>query len=83
MSKQPPPAYFATIASAISPCPTIIQIVGRPDTGSLPRTIAPPDHPPDGRTDTQNVGGYNIIPRHFFVAEHKNLAGGRGGGGGV
>ena len=22
----------------------------------------------DGRTDTQNFGGYNIIPRHFFVA---------------
>ena len=27
-----------------SKCPTIIQIVGRPGTGSLPRTIAPPDH---------------------------------------
>ena len=26
----------------IGPCPTIIQIVGRPVTGSLPRTIAPP-----------------------------------------
>ena len=23
----------------------IIQIVGRPGTGSLPSTIAPPDHP--------------------------------------
>ena len=42
MSKQPPPA---PIASAIDPCPTTIQIVGRPGTGSLPRTIAPPDHP--------------------------------------
>ena len=42
MSKQPPPA---PTASATGPCPTIIQIVGRPDTGSLPRTIAPPDHP--------------------------------------
>ena len=42
MSKQPPPA---PTASAIGPCPTIIQIVGRPDTGSLPWTIAPPDHP--------------------------------------
>ena len=45
MSKPPP----APIASAIDPCPTIIQIVGRPGTGtgtgSLPRTIAPPDHP--------------------------------------
>ena len=26
----------------------------------------------DGRTDTQNFGGNNIIPRHFFVAGHKN-----------
>ena len=41
MYKQPPPA---PTASAIGPCPTIIQIVGRPGTGSLPSTIAPPDH---------------------------------------
>ena len=27
------------------PCPTVIKIVGRPGTGSLSRTIAPPDHP--------------------------------------
>ena len=27
------------------PCPTVNQIVGRPSTGSLPSTIAPPDHP--------------------------------------
>ena len=40
MSKQPAPT-----ASAIGPCPTNIQIVGRPGTRSLPRTIAPPDHP--------------------------------------
>ena len=42
MSKQPPPA---PTASAIGPCPTIIQSVGRPGTGSSPRTIASPDHP--------------------------------------
>ena len=42
MSKQPPPA---PTASAVGPCPTVIQIVGRPSTGSLPSTIAPPDHP--------------------------------------
>ena len=43
MSKPPPPA---PTASAIGPCPTTcIQIVGRPGTGSLPSTIAPPDHP--------------------------------------
>ena len=40
MSKPSPPT-----ASAIGPCPTVIKIVGRPGTGSLPRTIAPPDHP--------------------------------------
>ena len=42
MSKQPPPAHTA---SAVGPCPTVIQIVGRPGTGSLPSTIEPPDHP--------------------------------------
>ena len=42
MSKQPP---TAATASAVGPCPTVIQIVGRPGTGSLPSTIAPPDHP--------------------------------------
>ena len=42
MSKQPPPA---PTASAVGPCPTVIQIVGRPGIGSLPSTIAPPDHP--------------------------------------
>ena len=42
MSKQPPPT---PTASAISPCPTIIQIVGRPGTGRLHKTIAPPDPP--------------------------------------
>ena len=35
----------APTASAIGPCPTIIKIVGPLGTGSLPRTIAPPDHP--------------------------------------
>ena len=35
----------APTASAAGPCPTVIQIVGRPGTGSLPSTIAPPDHP--------------------------------------
>ena len=42
MSKQPPPA---PTASAAGPCPTVIQIVRRPGTGSLPSTIASPDHP--------------------------------------
>ena len=42
MFKQPPPA---PTTSAVGSCPTIIQIVGRPGIGSLPRTIALPDHP--------------------------------------
>ena len=41
-SIQPPPA---PTARAVGPCPTVIQIVGRPGTGSLPRAIAPPDNP--------------------------------------
>ena len=45
MSKQPPPARTA---SAAGPCPTVIQIVGRRGTGSLPSTIALPDHPLKG-----------------------------------
>ena len=47
MSKQPPPA---PTASAVGPCPTVIQTVGRPGTGSLPSTIAPPDHPYSARS---------------------------------
>ena len=43
LSKQPPPA---PTASAVGPCPTVFKIVGRPGTGSLPSTFAPPDHPP-------------------------------------
>ena len=40
MSKQAPPA---PTASAVGP--TVIQILGRPGTGSLPSTIATPYHP--------------------------------------
>ena len=35
MSKQPPPA---PTVSAVGPCPTVIQILGRQGTGSLPST---------------------------------------------
>ena len=41
-SEQPLPA---PTASAVGPCPTVIKVVGRPGTGSLPSTFAPPDHP--------------------------------------
>ena len=47
MSEQPPPA---PTANAVGPCPTVIKIVGRPGTGSLPSTFAPPDQPRPGRT---------------------------------
>ena len=52
MSKQPPPA---PTASAVGPCPTVIQIVGRPGTGSLPSTIAPPDHPLNRKKEDGSV----------------------------
>ena len=45
MSKQPLPG---PTANAVGHCPTTIQIsqlLTRPDTGSLPSTIAPPNHP--------------------------------------
>ena len=42
MSKLPPPA---PTASAVGPCPTIIQISRTPGTGSSPSTIAPPTNP--------------------------------------
>ena len=43
MSAQPP---LAPTARAVGPCPTVIKTVGRADTGSLPSTFAPPEHPP-------------------------------------
>ena len=58
MSKQPPPA---PTASAVGPCFTVIQIVGRPGTGSLPSTIAPPDHP------TGSLPSTIAPPDHPFV----------------
>ena len=60
MSKPPPPA---PTASAIDPCPTVIKIVGRPGTGSLPSTIAPPDHPrPTGDVYRNTAIRYLILP---------------------
>ena len=60
MSKQPPPA---PTASALRPCPTVIQIGRTPVTGSLPSTIAPPHGamvlgklPVTGRTATLDKG---------------------------
>ena len=63
MSKQPPPV---PTASAVGPCPTVIQIVGRPGTGSLPSTITPPDPPPPPHTHTVNISQHIII-LYFFT----------------
>ena len=43
----------APTASTVGPCPTVSQIVGRPGTGSLPSTIAPPNHPRHLRKNTK------------------------------
>ena len=52
ISKPPPPA---PTANATGPYPTEIKIVGRPGTGSLPSTIAPPDHPlPPSKAPSQS-----------------------------
>ena len=40
--------------------------------GADRRTDGLTDGQTDRRTDTQNFRWYNIIPRHFLVAGHKN-----------
>ena len=47
MFKQPPPAPTAS-AKALALLSS--KLVGRPGTGSLPSTFAPPDHPRIGST---------------------------------
>ena len=43
--KRPNNPTPALTASIIGTCPTtIIQMLGRPGTGRLPKTVAPPDH---------------------------------------
>ena len=51
-------------ASAVGACPTIIQIVGRPGTGSLPSTITLTDHP---------AGGLKLISRNINSTMGKKL----------
>ena len=63
MSKQPLPA---PTTSAVGPCPTVIQIVGRPGTGSLPSTIAPPDHP-RCHFDVKVGIGVTLVLRQSFL----------------
>ena len=43
--KMSKPAPTRTYCKRNRPLPYVIQIVGRPGTGSLPSTIAPPGHP--------------------------------------
>ena len=61
----------APTASAIGPCPTVIQIVGRPGTGSLPRTIAPPDHP----RHCSNVSCDDCNHQMLYVTIYQNIGG--------
>ena len=73
MSKQPPPA---PTASAIGPCPTVIQIVGRPGTGSLPSTIAPPPLwvlPFKFSQFSQTDGIVNALPCLFHLQKLYNV----------
>ena len=57
MSKQPPPA---PTASAVGPCPTVIEIVGRPGTRRLPSTIAQPDHL-DEKREEMNIFEHALL----------------------
>ena len=75
MSKQPPPA---PIASAIGPCPTTIKTVGRHGTGSLPRTIEPPDHPiiiEQCSMLTDQPLLMSILPISIFISNKENKHG--------
>ena len=64
MSEQPQPA---PTASAIGPCPTEIQIVGRPGTRSLPSTIAPLDHPLGPAFFSLTMMSSHTIHRHTEI----------------
>ena len=52
MAKQPPPA---PTASAIGPCPAIVQIVGRPGIEHLPTNV-------DGTVNIRSHTGYPRQP---------------------
>ena len=56
MSKQLPPA---PTAREVGPCPSVIQTVGRPGNGSLPSTIASPDHSNQFKID-RNIVTYDL-----------------------
>ena len=70
MSKQPP---TRTYCKRSRPLPYCNPIVGRPGAGSLPSTIAPPDHPNE-RTYvlTYIRTGQTLYPLHNFVVRGDN-----------
>ena len=71
LSKQHPPALTA---SAVGPCPTVIKIVGRPGTGSLPSTFAPPDHSRQGFRYHKLRKAFSKFYRwHFDIASKYNV----------
>ena len=60
MSKQPPPA---PTTGAGGPALLLSKLVVRPDTGSLPSTIAPPDHPQQARKPMRSA-----LSRHIVIS---------------
>ena len=76
---NPHPHLFA---SAVGPCPTVIQIVGRPGTGSLPSTIAPPDHPLHAKDNRKHIPimppdlvlWLTLSSQHYSCLEHIFMA---------
>ena len=64
--KMSKPPQIAPTASAIGSCPTVIKIVGRPGTGSLPSTIAPPDHPPYNTGKSQKICLSSLIRKYVL-----------------
>ena len=80
MSKQLPPA---PTARALGPCPTIIQIIGRPVTGSLPRTIAPPDNPSYVKEDAFHAESSDTPSTTKSSGGNRTKGSVRGEGGGV
>ena len=66
MSKQPPPA---PTASAVGPYPTVVKIVGRPGTGSLPSTFAPPDHPHKKDISQNDIINFTLRPNQVLKGQ--------------